>query len=145
MNAEQFVMIFIQKTKTKIKELKENEIISIVSNIIHPKKYIKIRDKQKIVEDIILKTVSQGEHLELYYNSFDKYLLTMITLINTYTDLNIDENGYDVLCGNGVLEYVLSSFSKEYEVFMGIMNLYMESLTNHSILLSELKGGELDG
>ena len=69
----------------------------------------------------------------------------MITLINTYTDLNIDENGYDVLCGNGVLEYVLSSFSKEYEVFMGIMNLYMESLTNHSILLSELKGGELDG
>ena len=126
METTQFVMQYNAKVRNK--NLTEKEHIDIVTQMIHPKSYISISKKKEIVQNIIKETIKQDDELNIIYDGCDKYLITMIFLINEYTDLNIDEKGYDQICANGLLDLVINSFGSEYETIMGIMNLYMEQL-----------------
>ena len=127
MEVTQFVMQY--NAKTRDKNLTENEQIDIIEHMSRPKSYISLSKKKEIVKSIIKNTIKQDDDLNINYDGCDKYLLTVIRLINEYTDLNIDEKGYDQICANGLLNLVIGSFGKEYEIIMGIMNLYMEQLT----------------
>lgn len=126
MEVNQFIMQY--KAKTNNKELSQEADFKIISEMLHTKKYIGISKKKSIVQSIIKNTIVQDDSLDIKYDGCDKYLYTIITLINEYTDLHIDEKGYDQICSNGLLNKVISTFGTEYEIIMGIMNEYMEQL-----------------
>ena len=131
MNAEQFVMIFIQKTKTKIKELKEDEIISIVSNIIHPKKYIKIRDKQKIVEDLQNETTSELEKYMSIFLYADIQPLKAKEEIKNFLHTSTRAYIHDA-CYMNLLEFYYKSNSNDLDEFLinMIADLYFRAKPN---------------
>lgn len=126
MEVVQFIMQY--NAKIKGKELSEDEDLKLISNMIRPKKYINFSMKKSIAQNIIKKTIIQDENLNIKYDGCDKYLCTIITLINEYTDLNIDEKGYDQICANRLLNKIIATFGEEYEVIIGILNIYMEEL-----------------
>lgn len=126
MEVIQFIMQYNAKIKGKV--LSDDEDLKLISNMIHPKEYLGFSKKKSIAKNIIKKTVSQDENLNIKYDGCDKYLHTIITLINEYTDLNIDEKGYDQICAHKLLNKIIATFGEEYEVVIGILNVYMEEL-----------------
>lgn len=126
MEVIQFIMQY--KAKTKGKELTKEEELALISNMIHPKSYIPISKKKEIVKDIIKQTVIQDDNLNIKYDGCDKYLITMMRFINEYTDLHVDEKGYDQICAERLLNKIIATFGEEYDVILGIMNVYMEDL-----------------
>ena len=138
MEVIQFVMQF--KAKVQGKEITDKDKIDIVSKMLNVKSYISIRGKQQLVKDIIYATVSYDNTTDKFvYNSFEKDLITIITLIKNYTELNnFNEEGYDLLCKNNLLDYVIGAFGKEYGIFLGVMNTYMQDLESKRICLEDL-------
>ena len=126
MEVIQFIMQY--KSKTKGKQLSEDEDLKLISDMIQPKEYLGFSNKKDIAKNIIKKTITQDEHLNIKYDGCDKYLHTVITLIKEYTNLNIDEKGYDLICANRLLNKIIATFGEEYEVIIGILNIYMEEL-----------------
>lgn len=138
METIQFVMQF--NAKLKGKEVSDSDKVDIIANMLHVKKYISIREKLKLVKDIISETVKYDNVTDKFiYNSFEKDLATIITLIKNYTDLNnFNETSYDLLCSNSLLDYVIASFGKEYGIFLGVMNTYMQDLESKRISLEDM-------
>lgn len=126
MEVIQFIMQY--NAKNKGKNLSEDEDLKLISSMIRPKEYLSFSKKKSIAKSIIKKTVIQDENLNITYDGCDKYLYTIITLLNEYTDLNIDENGYDQICANRLLNKIIATFGDEYEVMIGMLNVYMEEL-----------------
>lgn len=127
------------RSKTKNKEnLSIEENIDIVKKLIHPKKYISFREKQKIIVSILKKIISYSEDGLLLYNSCDKYVTFINELLSVYTDLRIDEYSYDILCSNELLNIVIGSLGTEYDVCLGIMEMYLEDLEHKRIDLRKM-------
>ena len=127
------------KSKTKNKEnLSIEENIDIVKKLIHPKKYISFREKQKFIVNILKKIISYSEDGLLLYNSCDKYVTFINELLSVYTDLRIDEYSYDILCSNELLNIVIGSLGTEYDVCLGIMEMYLEDLEHKRIDLRKM-------
>lgn len=127
MEVIQFIMQY--EAKVKGKNLSIEEDIALISSMIKTKKYINISKKKKIIQDIIKNTIMQDDNLNITYDGCDKYLYTMIKLISEYTDLNMNEQGYDLLCSHGLLSKVMNTFAIEYDIVIGIMDIYMDELT----------------
>ena len=70
---------------------------------------------------------------KILYNSCDKYVLFINTLLSIYTDLDIDENSYDILCSNNMLNYTIGALGSEYDVCLGIMEMYMDDIEHERI------------
>lgn len=134
MEVIQFTMQY--NAKTKDKDLNDYEKISIIKKMLNVKKYMSVRKKEDMIKKIIKTFITYDGKLR--YSSFEKDLNTIICLIKEYTDLNIDENGYDLLCKEDLLEYVIGSFGKEYEICLGIMNTYMQDIELERIKLEDL-------
>lgn len=132
MKCAEFVNIYNLKTKNKA-ELTDEERINIISNLIHPKKYISIQNKQDLVLDILKRIIQITDDGKLLYNSCEKYVLFITTLLSTYTDLSIDETSYDILCSNNLLNYTIASLGSEYDICLGIMEMYMDDLEHGRI------------
>lgn len=131
MNCIELVNIYNIKTKNKI-ELQDEEKIKIIQDLIHPKKYINFKNKQDIILDILSKVVHISDN-KILYNSCDKYVLFINTLLSIYTDLDIDENSYDILCSNNMLNYTIGALGSEYDVCLGIMEMYMDDIEHERI------------
>lgn len=126
MEVTQFIMQY--NAKIKGKELSIEEDLNVISNMIHPKKYISFARKKEIVMDIIKSTIIQDDNLNILYDGCDKYLHTVIVLLNEYTDLNVNEKGYDQICASNLLNKIIATFGQEYEVVIGMLDIYMEQL-----------------
>lgn len=122
--------------RTKGKELSQEEQLKLISNLIHPKKYIGIMEKEKFVISILKETIKITPNGFLI-NSFTKYLLFLTKIITLYTDLVVDIDGYDLLCNYDLLDKVLATFGKEYEVCLGIMNTYLDDINSQKIDINE--------
>lgn len=131
-----FVNVYKVKTKNK-PDLKDEERIKIVSDIIHPLKYISFKHKQELILDVLINTI-KIENDKLFYNSCDKYYKFITTLLSRYTDLRDCEENYDILCSNDVLNYTIGALGTEYEICLGIMNMYMDDLEHGRIKLEKL-------
>lgn len=127
------------RSKTKNKEnLSIEESIDIVKKLIRPKKYISFREKQKFIVSILKKIISYSDDGLLLYNSCDKYVTFINELLSVYTDLRIDEYSYDILCSNELLNIVIGSLGTEYDVCLGIMEMYLEDLEHKRIDLRKM-------
>ena len=134
-------LALVTNYKSKIKN-KENitveESIEIVKKLIHPKKYISFKEKQKIIISILKKIIFYSEENYLIYNSCEKYVVFINNIISVYTDLRIDEYSYDILCSNGLLNIVIGSLGTEYDVCLGIMEMYITDLEQKRLDLRKM-------
>jgi len=129
----------IYNIKTKdVKDLTDEKRIEIIKNLIHLKKYISFKKKQDMILDILNKVVHISESGDLLYNSCEKYVLFITTLLSVYTDLDVDENSYDILCSNNLLNYTIGALGSEYDICLGIMEMYMDDLEHKRIKLERL-------
>lgn len=134
MECIELVNIYNQKTKNK-PDLSDEERIVIIQKLIHPKKYISFKNKQTLVSNILSNVVKFSDDGRLLYNSCDKYILFITTLLSKYTDLLIDENSYDILCSNNMLNLTIGALGSEYDICLGIMEMYMSDLEHKRINL----------
>jgi hypothetical protein len=126
----------IYNLKTKNKDnISDDDRIKIIRDLIHPKKYLSFQKKQDLVLDILNKVVDISDDGQLLYNSCEKYVLFITTLLSIYTDLDIDEKSYDVLCSNYILNYTMASLGSEYDICLGIMEMYIDDLEHNRIKL----------
>lgn len=136
------VMQFITQFNAKIKDRKftDAEKINMIIKMLNVKPYIGIREKERVMKEVLSRTLTYDETKnKITYNSFERDLMIIITLIKTYTDLiDIDEEGYDLLCSSNLLEYVLGAFGKEYTICLGVMNTYIQDLELNRITLEDL-------
>jgi hypothetical protein len=133
MECSQLVAIYNQKIKNK-PDLSDEERIKIIKDLIHPKKYISFKKKQEIILDVLRNVVSISNN-KIFYNSCNKYISFINTILSIYTDLNIDETSYDILCSNNLLNYTIGSLASEYDICLGIMEMYMDDLEHNRIEL----------
>lgn len=126
----------IYKLKTKNKDnMSDDDKIKIIRDLIHPQKYLSFKKKQDLILDVLNKVVNISDGGQLLYNSCDKYVLFITTLLSVYTDLDIDEKSYDELCSNYILNYTIGSLGSEYDICLGIMEMYMDDLEHKRIKL----------
>lgn len=126
----------IYNLKTKNKDnISDEDKIKIIKDLIHPKKYLSFKKKQDLILDILNKVVTITDDGRLLYNSCEKYVLFITTLLSVYTDLSIDEKSYDELCSNNILNYTIGSLGSEYDICLGVMEMYMDDLNHNRIKL----------
>lgn len=128
---------YSNKIKNK-DNISTEESIEIIKKLIHPKKYISFDEKQKIIISVLKKVISYSEEGALLYNSCDKYIKFITTLLSVYTDLRIDEYSYDILCSKGLLNIVIGALGTEYDICLGIMEMYIEDLEYKRIDLRKM-------
>lgn len=127
------------KNKIKNKEnLSIEESIEIIKKIVKPKKYISFKEKQKIIIQILKKIITYDDFDNLLYNSCEKYATFIADLLSVYTDLRVDEHSYDILCSNNLLNIVIGSLGSEYDICLGIMEMYMDDLEHKRIDLRKM-------
>jgi hypothetical protein len=103
----------------EIKELlKEGKSLS---DLIQLKSYIPFVEK-KILCDKIIEGSLYEENGMLLCNYYDKKLFIEISIINNYTDIELDEENivgdYDILCELGITEYILENMNFEESFFI---------------------------
>ena len=118
MKVSQFITLY--KVRLKNMEVTPDNVIKIIEDLIHPKTYVSFDNKCKLVENTI-ESVK-----ELKYKTAMRYRQFIINLIAIYTDLEIDEKGFDELSETKLLDIILSTFESEYKICTGIMTMYLD-------------------
>jgi len=116
---------FVELTKTKgwmpMTVADQNEKIKATLNV---KSYLSIKDKKKLVNDIVDETVIYENGL-IKFNGIDQFLCYTMRCIEAYTDLEIDdmEDNYDLLCSTGLLNKILRTFEEEYNSILSLLQM----------------------
>ncbi len=116
MKPNMFVSLFTAKTKNKIKPTSD-EILNVITDIIKPVNYIKYDNKLKII-DKCFDDIKESKH-----PTADLQKAFVINMISAYTNIEMDNEGFDILSENSLLEIVLSTFKSEYETCSRLFQL----------------------
>lgn len=114
MNVKELVKIM---NNPKNKMLKADQIQSILAKELKVKKYLSIKDKKEIVEDIVNECVLYSDGI-FKFNDIEKYIVFTMKTISAYTNLELSddiEDDYDMLCESGLLNNIIDLFAGEYE------------------------------
>lgn len=107
--------MFMNDPKNKM--LKNDQLQSVLQKKLEVKEYMSIKDKKKLVEDIINSCILYEDGMYKFDDS-DKYICFIMKSIEAYTNLELShdiENDYDELCRAKVLEKVIGTFQQEYD------------------------------
>lgn len=116
---------FVELTKTKgWMPAVVNDQNEKIKNILNVKSYLGIKDKKKLVNDIIDETVIYENGL-IKFNGIDQFVVYNMKCIEAYTDLEIEdmEDDYDLLCSSGLLHKILKTFEAEYKEIMSLLQM----------------------
>lgn len=127
-----FIGIYNAKVKGS-KDLSDDDKVEIVRSIIHTKKYISYEKKQNLIKEVINEVVYDSDDDIIHYLSAYKYYYFIMMLIDEYTDLSIDDRSFDLLSMSGVIDYVIASFQREYDICANLLEMYMQDLETHRI------------
>lgn len=127
------------RSRTKNKpDLKFEEKVEIIKKLIHPKQYINFKEKQNFIIEMLKKIITYSDTEKLQYCSCEKYVIFIKNMLSIYTDLRIDEYSYDILCSNELLDIIVASLGTEYNICLGIMEMYIEDLEHKRIDLRKM-------
>jgi hypothetical protein len=101
----------------KNKMLKADQLQPVIAKAIEVKKYIDIKEKRMLVEDIVNSCILYEDGM-YKFDEIDKYVVFTMKIIAAYTNLELSEdieNDYDELCRANLLNIVIESFAGEYE------------------------------
>lgn len=114
MKVNEFIKVINNPKNTM---LKADQLQSIITKELEVKKYLSIKDKKALVEEIISECILYSDGV-FKFNDIDKYICFTMKTIAAYTNLELSddiEDDYDVLCESGLLDLVINSFKKEYD------------------------------
>lgn len=100
----------------KNKMLKAEQLREFISKTIEVKKYISIKEKRVLIDDIINSCILYDDGV-YKFNDIDKYVMFTMKTIAVYTNLELSndiENDYDALCEANLLNDVIETFGGEY-------------------------------
>lgn len=101
----------------KNKMLKGEQFLQFLEKTLNVKKYISIKEKKLLIEDIINDCILYEDGI-FKFDNIDKYITFTMRTIAAYTDLELSadmESDYDSLCSAKLLNAVIETFSGEYE------------------------------
>lgn len=101
----------------KNKMLKGSQYIEFLNNTLEVKKYLSIKEKKSLIDDIIADCVMYEDGV-YKFDDIDKYITFTMKTIAAYTniELSVDiEDDYDELCKSNLLNLVIETFAGEYD------------------------------
>ena len=104
-------------TNSKNKMLKGEQLQQFIAKSIDVKKYISIKEKRNLIDDIINDCILYEDGM-YKFDDIDKYISFTMKTIAAYTNLELSddiEDDYDALCEAKLLNVVVETFSGEYE------------------------------
>lgn len=102
---------------SKNKMLKADQLQQLITKTIEVKKYISIKEKRALVNNIINSCILYEDGL-YKFDEIDKYIAFTMKTIAAYTNLELSddmEDDYDALCDSKLLNAVIETFNGEYE------------------------------
>lgn len=106
---------FANNSKNRI--LKGDQLQQIIAKTIEVKKYLSIKDKRMLIDNIINDCILYEDGV-YKFDEIDKYVAFTMKTIAAYTNLELSddiESDYDTLCEAKLLNCVIETFSGEYE------------------------------
>ena len=120
----------------KNKLLKAEQLQEVVKKAIEVKSYIGIKQKKKLIENIVDECVLY-ENGVYKFDDIEKYVCFIMRTIEAYTNLELSddiEEDYDILCSSKALELIIDTFKKEYDDVNILLQMKCEYiLSNNNI------------
>jgi len=104
-------------TNSKNKMLKGAQLIEFLSKTLEVKKYLSIKEKRVLIEDIINGCILYEDGV-YKFDEIDKYIAFTMKTIAAYTNIELSadiDGDYDALCKANLLNVVIESFAGEYD------------------------------
>ena len=118
---------------------------TIKSDLIAAKKYISSEEKIRLAKDV-LDFSAEYDRGFIKFDSFAKRLAFIFGVIEAHTDLRFADNWtekmheYDMLCENDLLDVVIDTFRKDYEISLEVLDMMCtDMLADNSIEASVAK------
>lgn len=131
---------------SKNKMLKADQMQSILAKELDVKKYLSIKDKKALVEEIVNECILYSDGI-FKFNDIDKYICFTMKTIAAYTNLELSddiEKDYDALCEAGLLNSVIDTFAGEYENIGMLLQMKCDYILSANSMESQT-GRFLDG
>ena len=128
----------VNANKAKLyNKVNKNALSDFIKQTLNVKEYLPIIDKQHLAKRVI-DVCTFEENGVIKVDSFQKYFLFTINVLQMYTDLEFDVEGdiygeYDELCACGLLDEILGTFNEDYERANTVLNmLYADMIENNN-------------
>jgi len=108
------------KIQELVEKLSQNEVIEL-NTLIQFKSYISFAEKTLICNNIIEASLEKNDDDILTCNYFHKKLMTDISIITHYTDIEMSDKflqDYDTLCKYDIINIVLDNINKNDKEFI---------------------------
>lgn len=129
---------FMNHSKNKMLKLDQKQ--SLIQKELEVKKYISIKDKKNIVDDIVNACVLfEGGMFK--FDEIEKYICFTMKVIESYTNIELSDDmeaDYDMLCENGLLELVISTFKTEYDNVSVLLQMKCDYLLSGNSIESQV-------
>lgn len=124
--------------------MKINELLEIIndetdiSKVLNIKKYIPASEKKQIIDSIIDECM-RAENGVIKLDSMQKYMSFIKYMIVNYTNLEYEEDDYDVLCstyycGNSLLNAIIAEFNAEMQECDRFLDFAIENILRENSL-----------
>ena len=125
---------FVSNNKNKM--LKGSQLTETVAKKIEAKRYLGIREKKALVEDIVNECILFDGGI-FKFDDIEKYICFTMRVIEAYTNIELSsdmEDDYDLLCKSGLLDVVIGTFKNEYDEVNILLQMKCDFyLSNNSI------------
>ena len=114
--------------------LKPEQLQEVLRKELEIKKYIGIKDKKELVNEIINECILFEDGV-FKFDEIDKYIAFTMKTIEAYTDLELSddiEDDYDDLCSANLLNIVISLFQGEYDSVNILLQMQCDYLLSNN-------------
>ncbi len=117
--------------KEFVNVIKENTIS--VTDLIATKRYISSEEKIRLAKEVVDFSVEYDRGF-VKFDSYAKHLSFIFNVIETHTNLCFSDNWadkmqeYDLLCENGLLEAIIDTFRRDYEVSLEVLDMMCDDM-----------------
>ena len=119
MKANTLITLYNARTKD-MRNITPDIMQRVIVDLIKPIGYIPYDRKLQLIEQVI------KDNVNVKYPTAGRYRSFIIYLVNAYTNLELDKNGFDVLVENKIMDIVLSSFKSEYEICNALLQMCLD-------------------
>ena len=97
-------------------------VMKTITDLVKPISYIPYDQKIEIAHQTI------KDNLGKEYPTANTYRSFIIYLIKAYTNIELDEKGFDILMENRMIDLILSTFEPEYKMCSTILQMCLDDM-----------------
>ncbi len=114
--------ITLYNSRVKNKSLDKDIIVQTITDLIKPVDYIPYDDKIKLVVTTITQSYNSEYPTAILHRNF------IINMISAYTNLEMDNDGFDLLSKTKMIDLILSLFQSEFTICDSILNMCLNDI-----------------